>query len=220
MTFANPYVWVDGTLEKLSDLNGKSGTYDYNRQVEAGKTVTAPEASKFIPVTNDSGVSLKLAGWYLENGEKWNFDTYAVNSNFTLYPVWEEVVTDVSGGDVSGGDAGSTAAKKYWPVIFRGAVWGGGWNSGWNGGWNGGDLCVCLPEGTKDMPKKDLSGGTIGGWEKFYENETGTKKIWEPSVDSVKGVTVLKVYEASQEASASPEPSESPEPSASPAPEN
>ena len=192
VTFTNPYVWVLKDLEDISSLYGMSGKA-VSKSVEAGKTVKAPEESEIILAANDGGVSLKLAGWYLDRSEEWNFDTFAVGSNFTLYPVWEEVVTDVSGND-----AGGTVATKYWPVIFKGA------------GQNGEDVCVCLPEGTTKMPTKNGNGETIKGWKKSF-GLTATEQIWNPEVgDSVQGVTVLWMME--------PEPSESPAPSESPTP--
>lgn len=177
VTFANPYVWVNGTLEKMSDVYEKSGTY-VQKTVEVGKTVQAPEESEITPVTNDSGVSLRLAGWYLDRSEEWNFDTYAVYSDFTLYPVWEEVTGDAA--------EGNTAAKKYWPVIFAGVIQREDGSSA--------DICVCLPEGTSSMPTENLNGETIKGWEKLYVWMFGPERIWNTSVDSVKGVTVLKEW--------------------------
>lgn len=177
VTFANPYVWVDGTLEKMSDIYEKSGTYVY-KSVEAGNTIAAPEESQITPVTNDSSVCLRLVGWYLERGEEWNFDTYIVNSDFTLYPVWEEVTADASEGDAG--------AKKYWPVIFEGVIRGEDGSSA--------DICVCLPEGTSSMPKENLNGEAVKGWEKPYGGICGTERIWNALVDSVKGVTVLREW--------------------------
>lgn len=191
VTFANPYVWVLKDLEKISDVYGKSGNA-VSKSVEAGKTMKAPEESEIILATDVGGVSLKLVGWYLESGEKWNFDTFAVWSNFTLYPVWEEVVTDVSGNDAEG-----TGATKYWPVIFKGA------------GKDGEDVCVCLPEGTTDMPKQNWNGETIQGWKKSF-GSTATEQTWISGTDKVTGVTILWRME--------PTPSESPAPSESPTP--
>ena len=186
VTFANPYVWVNGVLKKISDVYEKDGTY-VQKSVEAGMTMEAPDESEVIPVTNDCGVKLRLAGWYLEYGEEWNFDTYVVNSDFTLYPVWEEVSADVSEGDASGEDAGETVVKKYWPVIFEGVIQGEDGSSA--------DICVCLPEGTRFMPMENLDGEMIKGWEKIYGGTAGNEGLWDIFVDSVKGVTVLKVWE-------------------------
>ncbi|MBD5529670.1 MAG: hypothetical protein HDR02_14900 [Lachnospiraceae bacterium] len=177
VTFANPYVWVNGTLEKMSDVYEKNGTY-VQKTVEAGKTVQAPEESEIIPVTNDSSVNLRLVGWYLDRGEGWNFDTYVVNSDFTLYPVWEEVTADASEGDAE--------AKKYWPVIFTGVIQSEDGSCA--------DICVCLPEGTSSMPTENLNGETIKGWEKLYGGIFGTERVWNTLVDSVKGVTILKEW--------------------------
>ena len=185
VTFANPYVWVNGTLEKMSDVYGKSGTY-VRKTVEDGKTIEAPEESEIIPVTNDSSVSLRLVGWYFDRGEEWDFDTFAVYSDFTLYPVWEEVTADASAGDTSEENAGATETKKYWTVIFEGAI------QGEDG--SGDDLCVCLPEGTSSMPKENLNGEIVKGWEKLYSGTVGIERIWNALVDSVKGVTVLKEW--------------------------
>ena len=176
MTFANPYVWVNGTLEKMSDIYEKNGTCVY-KTVEIEKTVEVPEESEITPVTNDSGVSLRLAGWYLDTGVEWN-DTYPVYSDFTLYPVWEEVTADASEGDAE--------AKKYWPVIFAGAIQGDDGSSA--------NICVCLPEGTSSMPTENLNGEAIMGWEKLYVWTFGPERIWNALVDSVKGVTVLKEW--------------------------
>ena len=186
VTFANPYVWVNGALEKISDVYEKDGTY-IQKSVEAGMTMEAPEESEIIPVTNVCGVKLRLAGWYLEYGEEWNFDTYVVSSDFTLYPVWEEVSADVSEGDASGEDAGETVVRKYWPVIFEGVIQGEDGSSA--------DICVCLPEGTRFMPMENLDGEMIKGWEKIYGGTAGNEGLWDIFVDSVKGVTVLKVWE-------------------------
>lgn len=182
MTFANPCVWVDGTLEKISDVYETDGTC-VRKSVEAGKTMEMPEEMEIVPVTNGSGVKLKLSGWYLEHGEEWNFDTYIVNSDFTLYPVWEEVTES----DAPSENAGDTVVKKYWPVIFEGV------NQREHG--NGASVCVCLPEGTNSMPKEDLNGDTIKGWEKIYGGTVENKGLWDALVDSVQGVTVLKVWE-------------------------
>ncbi len=177
MTFANPYVWVNGTLEKMSDVYEKNGTYVY-KTVGIGETLEAPEESEIIPVTNDSSVSLRLAGWYLDRGDEWNFDTYAAYSDFTLYPVWEEVTADASEGDAE--------AKKYWPVIFAGVIQGEDGSSA--------DICVCLPEGTSSMPQENLNGEAIKGWEKLYVLMAEPERIWNALVDSVKGVTILKEW--------------------------
>ena len=185
VTFANPYVWVNGTLDKMSDVYEKSGTY-VQKTVEAGKTMEVPEESEIIPVTNDSSVSLRLAGWYLDRGEEWNFDTYAVYSDFTLYPVWEEVTADASEGDTTEENAGDVGAKKYWTVIFEGVIQREDGSST--------DICVCLPEGTSFMPKENLDGETVKGWEKLYGGMVGPGRIWNALVDSVKGVTALKEW--------------------------
>ncbi|MCM1193114.1 MAG: FecR domain-containing protein [Butyrivibrio sp.] len=211
VTFANPNVWTGETAGKsLRDLIGQDGEYGYAyRQVEEGQKVTAPKESEFIPNSSDSSVSLKLTGWYLENGTKWDFENNAVTGNVTLYPAWEEVKADVSGGDVSGGDAGGAETKKYWPVIFKGTLWGE------NGG--SGSRCACLPEGTTAMPTTDLSNGSISGWEKVYGTETAaTEKMWS-AADSVKSVIALKRMEtpASTE---SPAPTETPAATESPSP--
>lgn len=174
-------MWVDGTLEKISDVYGKSGEYVY-KSVEAGKTMKAPGESEVIAVTNDSGVSLKLAGWYLDDGREWNFDYYLVTSSFTLYPVWEEVTAEVPGSDAFGEN---TVIKRYWPVFFEGVVQ--------EDDGSGADICVCLPEGTSSMPKENLTGGSIAGWEK-PDGTTESEKIWDPLVDSVKKVTVLREW--------------------------
>lgn len=175
VTFANPCVCVK-SIDKFSEE--VEGGKTVSKSVEAGKTVKAPEESEIIPVANIDGTKLKFVGWYLENGEKWNFDTYAVWSSFTLYPVWEEVVTDVSGND-----AGGTVTKKYWPVIFKGA------------GENGEDVCVCLPEGPTYMPTMDWNGETIRGWKKPF-GWTATEQTWISGTDEVKGVTVLWMMES------------------------
>lgn len=197
VTFVNPYVWVLKDLEKISDVYGKSGTA-VSKSVEAGNTVKAPDESEIILAADVGGVSLKLVGWYLENGEKWDFDSFAVWSDFKLYPVWEEVAEDVSGND-----AGGTGATKYWPVIFKGA------------GENGEDVCVCLPEGSTDMPTQSLNGETIKGWKKTF-GTTATEQTWNSGTDKVTGVTVLRMMEPIP--SESPAPSESPIPSESPVP--
>ena len=185
MTFANPYVWVNGTLDKMSDVYEKSGTY-VHKTVEAGKTMEAPEESEIIPVTNDGNVNLRLVGWYLDRGEEWNFDTYVVNSDFTVYPVWEEVTADASEGDAFEENAGDAEAKKYWPVIFVGVIQGEDGSSA--------DICVCLPEGTSSMPQENLNGEAVKGWEKLDGWMFGPERIWNALVDSVKGVTVLKEW--------------------------
>lgn len=183
VTFADPYVWVDGTLESLGDVYGKGGA-SVQKTVEAGKTMTAPDESEIVLVANDSSVRLRLAGWYLEHGEEWNFDTYIVNSDFTLYPVWEEVPADASEDD---GSEESAQTRKYWPVIFRDVIL--------NDDGTYADLCVCLPDGTSSMPVEGLNGETVAKWEKVSGGTDGTGSIWDALVDSVKGATILKKWD-------------------------
>lgn len=178
MTFANPYICMNGT-NTLSALAEMSGGKEFTRQVKSGGTVTAPNAEAFLPVSDDPEVKLKLVGWFLEKGEQWNMDTYQVYSNITLYPVWEEDVEDVSGGNAEGG------GKKFYSVIFRGVE---------GDNWDDGDICVCLPAGyegaTYPMPEDDLS--DFGeGYIKYYVKPYEANKRWDDFNDYLKGVIVL-----------------------------
>ncbi len=159
--------------------------------MKRGEKVSAPEADEIIPVSNDPELTFRVAGWYLENGQEWDFDEDVVKENMTLYPVWEVVSTDVSGND-----AGGTATKKFYTVICR-ETWGGIWNSE-------ADRYVCLPEGTRNIPNTGIENAGTFGWEKVYE-EGEDEKMWDQSKDSVKGVTVLKI-KMTVAPSSSPEP--------------
>lgn len=160
VTFANPCVCTNGYITKLSDLIGQSGD-SVTKQVNAGETVEAPDESTFLPAANDSNVQLRLVGWFLEDGREWNLDTWMVNSDITLYPVWEQAVE--SAPSAAGG-------KKFYAVIFKGV--------------QGGDICICLPQDSQQMPYDDISEGYIG-WKKTDGNMWG----WD---DRIKGVTVLE----------------------------
>lgn len=166
VTFVNPYVCTGEYFAKLSDLPGKGGE-EFITQVKAGETATAPDESAFLPATNGDNANLRLVGWYLEDGREWDLDTWMVNSDITLYPVWEEVLEDVSGG---------SGAKKFYPVIFRGV-------QGEN--WNGGDIYACMSQDSQQMPDDDISKGFIC-WKKTDE------EIWDMWRDRLSGVTVLK----------------------------
>ena len=166
VTFANPYVCTGEYFTKLSDLPGKGGE-ELKTQVKAGETATAPDESAFLPATNGDSANLRLVGWYLEDGREWDLDTWMVNSDITLYPVWEEVFEDVSGGN---------GGKRFYPVIFRGV-------QGEN--WNGGDIYACMPQDSQQMPYDDISKGFIC-WKKTDE------ETWDMWRDRLSGVTVLK----------------------------
>jgi len=187
--FINPYIWTNGFPVKISDLYGKKGV-DVYKSADAGKKIAEPELREFSVACDNANLSLKLVGWYREDGKEWDFDEDKVTENIELYPVWEE----------------SSTKKKYGTVILRSLVDDSG-------------QLVCLPYGTMDMPEADQFGDNAGkyGWEKVYETNA-TQKIWDSSVDSVNGVILLKLKEVTPEPSASPEPSDSPEPSASPEP--
>jgi len=90
-----------------------------------------------------------------------------VKRDISLWPVWEEVFEDVSGGN---------GGKRFYPVIFRGV-------QGEN--WNGGDIYACMPQDSQQMPYDDISKGFIC-WKKTDE------KIWDMRRDRLSGVTVLK----------------------------
>lgn len=119
--------------------------------MKAGETAVAPDESTFLPATNDSGINLRLAGWYLEDGREWDLDTWMVNSDITLYPVWEEIGQD----------------KKFYSVIFRGVQ---------GETWSGGDIYACLPEGSQPMPYDDITEGFIN-WRKT--DEALWSDIWD-----------------------------------------
>ena len=165
VTFANPCVCAGENITSLSGLIGKGGEA-VKTQVKAGETVTAPDESALLAAANDSTVNLRLAGWYLEDGREWDLDTWKVESNITLYPVWEEDVEDISGGN---------GGKKFYPVIFRGVQ---------GDAWNGGDICVCMPQGSQQMPFDDISKSFIC-WKKADE------EIWDNWRDRLNKVTVL-----------------------------
>ncbi len=162
VTFTNPCVCTGEYFADLSDLIGQSGV-EIKTQVKAGETVTAPDESALLPVSNDGSVKLRLVGWYLEDGREWELDTWLVNSDLTLYPVWETALDDVSGG------------KKFYTVIFRGV---------YGEAWNGGDIYACLPEGQQPMPKDDITEG-FTGWRKTDE------ACWN-NTDWLSGVTFLR----------------------------
>lgn len=165
VTFSNPCVCTNGYIAKLSDLIGKSGDA-VTKQVKAGETVEAPDESTFLPAANDNNVQLRLVGWYLEDGREWNLDTWMVNSDITLYPVWEQVVEGTPSG---------AGEKKFYSVIFKGVQ---------GETWDGGDICICLPQNSQQMPYDDISKG-YSGWKKPDGNTWG----WD---DQIKGVTVLE----------------------------
>ena len=168
VTFKNPYVWTNGTLEKISDLNGKAGI-DVYQNAEGGKIMAEPDDSKLSAVSDNSSLNLEIDGWYREDGKKWDFDEDVVTENMVLYPVWKEEST----------------GYKYGAVILR-DLWG---SQTWY---------ACLPYGTANMPIVDSYGGDTGkyGWEKVYET-IDARKMWDPSVDSVSGVILLKMKEVS-----------------------
>lgn len=190
VTFVNPYVWTNGTPEKISDLYGKKGTDAYTR-VDAGKKITEPDDSKFFANSDNSSLSLEVDGWYREDGTEWDFDEDAVTENIVLYPVWKET----SGG------------KKYGTVVLK-DLWG---SETWY---------VSLPYGTADMPKADKYGGDAGkyGWEKVYEGKMWDSGDSVSGVILLKMKEVSPEPSESPEPSASPEPTASPEPSESPEP--
>lgn len=190
VTFVNPYVWTNGTPEKISDLYGKKGTDAYTH-VEAGKKITEPDDSKFFANSDNSSLSLEVDGWYREDGTEWDFDEDVVTENIVLYPVWKET----SGG------------KKYGTVVLR-DLWG---SETWY---------VSLPYGTADMPVVDKYGGDAVkyGWEKVYEGKMWDSGDSVSGVILLKMKEAVPAPSESPEPSASPAPSESPEPSASPEP--
>ncbi|MCM1119203.1 MAG: FecR family protein [bacterium] len=165
VTFVNPYICTGEYFTELSDLIGKGGEA-IQTQVKAGKTVTAPDESEFLPNANDSSVKLRLVGWYLDDGRQWGLDTWRVESDITLYPVWEEVLDDVPSG--SGG-------KRFYSVIFKGVQ---------GEIWDGGDIYACLPQGSQQMPHDDITEGTTN-WRKW------DNAFWNES-DWLSGVTFLR----------------------------
>lgn len=200
VTFINSYVVVeDGGLDWLK----LAGNLDYEttyEHVKSGETVKEPEEGKVIPKISEDvseETTLRLAGWYLENGRKWDFENDVVTSNITLYPAWEEYSMDISGDDAEG-----TVVKTYWPVIFREAET---YNL----------ITLCLPDGTSEIPVRDEE--SCIGWEKIYGTDADNR-MWDESKDKVNGAIALREVKSYERPSWSPEPSSSPTPSTSPEP--
>ena len=74
------------------DLNGGNGSAP-NQSVVYGSTLSKPAD----PTYNNP--VYKFAGWYDENGRKWNFDTDVVTSDITLTAYWTRYGSDLDFGN-------------------------------------------------------------------------------------------------------------------------
>lgn len=95
ISFEIPYVLISGKEPENSDEAErimKSHSYG-SGDVKKGDLVWKQGSAEVTSIPNHEelqGLGLEFVGWYTINGSEWNFDTYAVEENTVLYPVWKD----------------------------------------------------------------------------------------------------------------------------------
>lgn len=95
ISFEIPYVLISGKEPENSDEAERiMKPHSYGSgDVKKGDLVWKQGSAEVTSIPNHEelqGLGLEFVGWYTINGSEWNFDTYAVEENTVLYPVWKD----------------------------------------------------------------------------------------------------------------------------------